>query len=173
MTGWPAFTLAGKLSAVATSAPGVTVVTAVEVGVGLLLTSPAGGVTPATLVMLAAPAVPLTVNVTVPPFGKVGMEMPAPCKLATVSTALLGHTAPPETAVHATAVAVKLATAGSCTTVPFAASGPALATTSVYLTAAPPLTLAGPVFAIVRLARFAVSVNRQLMASPYCRLANV
>ncbi len=122
-TGCPAFTLAGKASVVAKSAAAVTVVATVDVGVGLLLMTPEGAMIAAVLVMLAVPAVPLTTKVTVPPFGKVGMAMPAPCRLATVNWAMAGQAAPPVAPVQATPATLKLATAGSCTKAPAALSG--------------------------------------------------
>src|SRR5580765_4903138 len=55
--------------------------------------TPAGGATVATLLMLPlTAAVPLTVSVTLPPLGSVGIANPA-CSCATVGAT--GHTAPP------------------------------------------------------------------------------
>ena len=112
-------------------ATGVIVVVAVLVlfpGVGSV--RPDGGVTVATLVIVPlVPAVPVTVKVTLPPLGKVGMANVPACSDATVGEA--GHTAPPVTLPQLTLDTVKLATAGSLTVVPLAALGPALLTTNV------------------------------------------
>src|SRR3954464_4603483 len=91
--------------------------------------TPAGGATVATLVMVPlTAAVPLTVNVTLPPLGKVGITSPA-CSCATVGEP--GHTAPALSAPQLAVVALKFATAASVTTAPLAAAGPLLLTTSV------------------------------------------
>jgi hypothetical protein len=104
-------------------------------GVGSVV--PAGVVTPATLeIVPLAPAAPLSVKVTLPPEGSVGITIPAPCSNATVVFPAAGHTAPPLADPQATAVAVKFATAGSVTIAPPAGAGPAFETTSVKLTVA-------------------------------------
>jgi len=61
--------------------------------------------------------------------GNVAMVRPAPCSNGTVNDA--GHVAPPEEVGQVTPVTVKLVTAGSVTSVPFAALGPGLVTTTV------------------------------------------
>ena len=102
----------------------------VVVGAMLLAGVPAGGVAVAVLTIVPLPpAVPVMLSVTEPPTGKVAMLRPAPCSNGTVKTA--GHVAPPENAGHVTPVNVKLATAGSVTSVPFAALGPGFVTTTV------------------------------------------
>ena len=99
-------------------------------GVGSV--TPAGAATLATLLMLpVAPAVPVTLKVTLPPLGKVGMVMPAPCMAARVTLAGAGHAAPPVTLPQVTAVTVRLATAGSVKIAPSALAGPPLLTTMV------------------------------------------
>ena len=93
---------------------------------------PEGGAMVAVLAMLPeAPAVPVTVKVTEPPEGKVGMMMPVPCSKATVVLGVVGQTAPPVVVVQLTAVTVRLATAGSVKMALLAAEGPALLTTMV------------------------------------------
>ncbi|HET7064749.1 MAG TPA: hypothetical protein VFI49_10790 [Rudaea sp.] len=90
---------------------------------------PPGGATVAALAIAPlTPAVPLTVSVTLPPLGSVGIAKPT-CNCATVGET--GHTAPPLCDPQLTFAAVKFATAASVTTAPFAAAGPALLTTSV------------------------------------------
>jgi len=141
----PAVTLAGPVFAMVRFDVGLIAV----VGAVLLAGGPTGGVATAVLTMLPLPAaVPVTVNVTEPPTGNVSMLRPPPCSNGTVNVA--GHVAPPDDAGHVTPVTVKFATAGSVTSVPFAALGPGLLTTTEYERLAPAVTLAGPVFAIVR-----------------------
>ena len=142
----PAVTLAGPVFAIVRLDVGLIVV----VGAVLLTGGPAGGVAVAVLTTVPLPAaVPVMLNVIDPPTGNVAMLSPPPCNNGTVNTA--GHVAPPDELGHVTPVTVKLATAGSVTNVPFAALGPGLLTTTVYVRLAPAVTLAGPVFAIVRL----------------------
>ena len=96
-------------------------------GVGSV--TPAGGVTVATFVIVPlTAAVPDSVNVTLPPLGSTGITNPA-CNCGIVGAT--GHTAPPLADPQVTVLAVKFATAGSVTTVPFAAAGPLLVTISV------------------------------------------
>ena len=124
-------TVAGPVLTTDILATGVIVVVAVLVlfpGVGSVVL--AGGVTVATLVIvLPVPAVPVTVKVTLPPLGKVGILNVPPCKEDTVGEA--GHTAPPVTLPQLTPDTVKFATPGSLTVVPLAALGPALLITNV------------------------------------------
>ena len=92
--------------------------------------TPVGGVTVATFVIVPlAPAVPITVKVTLPPLGKVGIVSVPACNAATVG--LDGQVAPPVAVPQLTLLAVKLATLGSLTVALFAALGPALLTTNV------------------------------------------
>src|SRR4051812_36099154 len=95
-------------------------------GVGSVV--PTGGATVAVLVTepLDAVAVAVTVKVTVPPAGNVGIPPLAPCSSATVVEA--GHAAPPVTPVHAAAVLLSPVATGSVTTALFAADGPLLVT---------------------------------------------
>ena len=96
-------------------------------GVGSI--TPAGAVTVAMLVTVPPAAVTVApiVNVTLPPNGNAGMASPASI-WATVGFA--GQVAPPA-AVQTTVVFVSPAAAGSVRIAPFAASGPALLTTTV------------------------------------------
>src|SRR6185295_19024362 len=109
----------------------------VSVAVALLLAgvgsvTPAGAATLATLTILPlAPAVPVTLKVTLPPLGNVGITMPAPCIRATVVLPASGHVAPPAALPQVTPVTVRLATAGSVKMAPSEAAGPALVTTMV------------------------------------------
>jgi len=77
------------------------------------------------------PAVPLTVKVTEPPAGRVGMTMPVPCIKATVVAPAVGQAAPPVAAAQPTAETVRLATAGSLKREFEAVDGPALEATIV------------------------------------------
>jgi len=102
-------------------------------GVGSVV--PAGVVTPATLeIVPLAPAAPLSVKVTLPPEGSVGITIPAPCSNATVAFPAAGHTAPPLVGPQLTPVMLKPVTAGSVSTELFAALGPLLVTTIVNVT---------------------------------------
>ena len=93
---------------------------------------PAGGAMVATLAMAPlTPAVPVTVKVTLPVLGKVGMTMPAPCISATVVDAGAGHTAPLTAVPQVTLVTARLATEGSVKTALLAADGPLLVTTTL------------------------------------------
>ena len=96
-------------------------------GVGSL--TPAGAVTVTLFVTLppAAVTVAAIVSVTLPPNGNAGMASPASTWPA---VGLAGQVAPPA-AVQITVVFVSPAAAGSVTIAPFAASGPALLTTTV------------------------------------------
>ena len=111
-----------------------TVVPALSVSDALLFAgvgsfTPAGAVTVAMFVTLPPAAVTVApiVNVTLPPNGNAGMASPA-STWATVG--LAGQVAPPA-AAHTTVVFVSPAAAGSVTIALFAASGPALLTTTV------------------------------------------
>ncbi len=89
-----------------------------------------GGATVATFTMLPeAPAVPVTLKVTLPPLGRVGMTIPAPCIRATVVFGTVGQAAPPVAEPQVTPVTLKLLTAGSVNFAPFADEVPALLTT--------------------------------------------
>ena len=115
------------------SAVGVIVVVAVLVlfaGVGSVI--PEGGVTLAMFVIVPlAPAVPVTVKVTLPPLGKVGMVTAPDCKLVTVRLAVEGHVAEPVTDEQLTPVAVKFGTLGSLTVELFAVPEPLFVITKV------------------------------------------
>ena len=118
----------------ARSARGLTVFVSVALlsaGVGSL--TPTGGAILATLATFPAAAVTeaLTVNVTLPPEGKVGITIPAPCMSATVVLAAVGQTALPVALPQVTAVAFNPLRAGSVKIALFAALGPALLTTMV------------------------------------------
>ncbi len=78
VTGWPAFTAAGKVAVTPASGAGVTLVAALELEAALVLITVAGAVIEAILTMLLLPAVPLTVKVTELPLGKVAMGIPGP-----------------------------------------------------------------------------------------------
>ena len=135
-------------------------------GVGSV--TPAGVATLATLLMLpVAPAVPVTLKLTLPPLGSVGIVMPAPCMAAIVTLAGAAHAAPPVGAPQLTAVTVRFATAGSVKIAPSAPAGPALATTIVYVVAAPAFTVAIPsVLLIDRLAWALMVVFAVLLLLP-------
>jgi hypothetical protein len=91
---------------------------------------PDGGETLAVLMMLPLVlAVPVKVNVTLPPLGNVGIAKVPACKADKVE--LAGQAAPPVGEPQVTPLAVKLATAGSLTVAPLAAEGPLLVTTKV------------------------------------------
>jgi hypothetical protein len=93
---------------------------------------PAGGATVATFAILPdTPAVPLTVKVTLPVFGNVGITIPAPCINETVVEATAGHEAPPVAAPHVTELTARFATAASVNTALLAADGPLFVTTTV------------------------------------------
>src|SRR5947208_3644166 len=97
---------------------------------GLISVMPAGAVTVAMLAIVPlTPAVPLRVNVTLPPLRNVGIMIPAPCSAASVDEP--GHAAPPLGLPQVTVAAVKFTTTGSVNAAPFAAAGPLLVTTSV------------------------------------------
>ena len=99
-------------------------------GVGSVV--PAGVVTPATLeIVPLAPAAPLSVKVTLPPEGSVGITIPAPCSNAIVVLPTVGHAAPPVAEPQVTFVALSPATAGSVKTALSADDGPTLVTTTV------------------------------------------
>jgi len=94
-----------------------------------LLLPGVGSVTPAGAAILAVfPIVPvapiatvaLTVNVTLPPDGSVGMTMPAPCINATVVFGAAGHAAPPLALPQLTPVMFRFVAAGSVNTAPSA-----------------------------------------------------
>ena len=115
---------------------------------GLTSVMPAGAVTVAVLAIVPlTPAVPLNVNVRLPPLGNVAMTMPAPCSAASVET---GQAAPPLGLPQVTVVAVKFATTGSVNVAPLAAAGPLLLITIVYVTAPLLLTVVVPVFTTAR-----------------------
>jgi hypothetical protein len=128
------------------SATGITVVvTLLVLLVGDWSGIPLGGVTVATLVIEApVPAVPVTVNVMLPPLGRVGMANVPPCKAVTLG--LAGQTAPPVALPQVTDAAVKFATLGSLTVALFNVIVLLLVTTIVYVTVPLAFTLAGPVF---------------------------
>jgi hypothetical protein len=99
-------------------------------GVGSLV--PDGVAILATFTMLPeAPAVPVTLKVTLPPLGSVGITIPVPCINATVVLPTAGHAALPVADPHVTPVTVRLLTAGSVKTAPLAPEGPPLLTTIV------------------------------------------
>ena len=103
-------------------------VSVAEAGLGSVV--PPGGSRVAVLAIWApVPAVPVTVKVTEPPLGRVGMTMPAPCIRATVGAA--GQAAPPEAEPQVTLETVRLATAASLKTEFEAAEGPELEATIV------------------------------------------
>ena len=113
----------------------------VVVSVAVLLvstgsTTPVGGLMVAVLLMVPlAPAVPVTIKVTLPPLGNVGMTIPAAlfCISATVVFAAVGQAPPPVvlSGSQVTPVTVRLATAKSLKIAPLAGCGPALLTTMV------------------------------------------
>ena len=95
---------------------------------------PAGGVMVATFARLplVATTVPVTVKVTLPPFGKVGMMMPVPCIKATVVLPTVGQAAEPVGNEQLTPVTVSMpGRAGSLKIAPFADEGPLFVTTMV------------------------------------------
>ena len=94
---------------------------------------PAGGATLTLFETLPNVAVTFasTVKVTLPPLGRVGITMPAPCIKATVVFAAVGQAAPPVGVPQVTLVTLRPATEGSLKTVLFAALGPAFETTIV------------------------------------------
>jgi hypothetical protein len=122
-----------KVVVVDTSATGLMM----SVSVALLLPG-VGSVTPTGAVMVAvltivplADGVPVTVKVTEPPLGRVGITMPAPCIKTTVVLATLGQTAAPTGVPQVTPLTLKLATDGSVKMALFAGLGPVLLTTIV------------------------------------------
>ena len=88
---------------------------------------PAGGSMVAVFVTLpeVAVTVAVTVNVTLPPLGNVGIITPGPCMAATV---VAPQAAPPVAEPHVTLVTLRPATTGSIKNAPFAALGPLFVT---------------------------------------------
>ena len=97
-------------------------------GVGSV--TPLGVATVATFVMVVvvAPAVPVTVKVTLPPLGKVGIANVPACNDANVG--LAGQAAPPVAVLQVILLAVKFTTDGSLTVALFAGAGPLFVTTN-------------------------------------------
>src|SRR5450631_4045738 len=90
---------------------------------------PAGAAMVATLAIAPlTPAVPVTVKVTLPVLGRVGITIPAPCISATVVAAGAGQAAPLIAVPQVTLVTARLATAGSVKMALLAADGPVLLT---------------------------------------------
>jgi hypothetical protein len=91
---------------------------------------PLGGSIVAVLVMLPLVAVTfaVTVKVTLPPLGKVGITIPAPCISATVVLPTVGHAAPPPAPPQVTPVTLIPVATASLKTALFAGEGPALLT---------------------------------------------
>ena len=80
----------------------------------------------------ASPAtVPVTVKVTEPLFGKLGITMPAPCIRATVVLATVGQVAAPVAVPQVTLATLKPVMAGSVNTALLASLGPLFVTTMV------------------------------------------
>ena len=108
-----------------------------SVSVALLLPAvgsvvPTGAVTVAVLTMVpVAAGVPVTLKVTEPPLGSVGITMPAPCIKAVVVLATVGQAAPPTGVPQVTPVTVRPAAAASWKMALVAGLGPALLTTMV------------------------------------------
>ena len=100
-------------------------------GVGSV--TPAGGLTVALLVTepVVAVTLALTVKTTLPPAGRVGITIPAPCNNGTVVLAAIGQAAKPVALPQVTLVTFSPATAGSVTTALLAALGPAFVTVRV------------------------------------------
>lgn len=122
--------------------------------------TPLGAVTVAVFLMLPdVPTVPVTMNVTDPPLGSIGITMPAPCISATVVFATVGHDAPPVAVAQVTPVTVRFATAGSWKIDPFAALGPVFDTTTVYVVVLPALTLLTPSVLLIAKSACGVSVS--------------
>ena len=119
----------------------------------------------ATFAMLppTAVTVALTVKVTLPPLGKVGITIPAPRIKATVVFGTVGQAAAPVAVPHVTPVTFKPAINGSVNTALFAAEGPAFVTTIVYVVVPPALTLATP--SVFVMSRFAVGVATMVTSS--------
>ena len=101
-------------------------------GVGSV--TPGGGVTVAVLTsgLGASPAtVPVTVKVTEPVFGRLGITMPAPCIKATVVLATTGQTAPLIGVPQVTLETFKPVMTGSVNTALSAVLGPLFVTAMV------------------------------------------
>ncbi|XIG26128.1 hypothetical protein PRJ39_07970 [Lysobacter enzymogenes] len=146
VVGSPALTVLTPLLLVSVrSATGVTVSVSVTLPGGVGSVVPAGGVTVTVLLTepLLAVTVAITVKTSLPPEGSVGTVTP----LSKFATVTVGHTAEP-VARQVTLVLFRPAAAGSRTTEPSAALGPALLSSIVYVVGSPALTVLTPLLLV-------------------------